>query len=342
MRRVEEDFAPYLERLRDLPFVMEAGVVVLNPVLAGGQRADAELRLRTPRTEHRFLAELKRTHLNRAIVDGVLARLERRHDWPWILFAPHIGRPIGQYLIEQNVNFVDEVGNCRLQIGQEYFALVQGKRRTREKRGRGIGLAGYRVLFALLARDDLLNVPVRTLADAADVSKNAAAHAIARLTEDGFVGRENGRRRFLDRDAVLDRWLAGYTATVRPRLLVGTFRTPYKDPQELERRVEDVLGTREQWVWGGGAAAIRLTKFYRGPETVLHVPRWRAGYPKQLKALKAHDGPLVVLRPLEQLALEGVVPRTAHPLMVYTELLATRDPRAREAAADIQHKHLAK
>lgn len=92
---------------------------------------------------------------------------------------------------------------------------------------------------------------------------------------------------------------------------------------------------------GGGAAAIRLTRFYRGAETVLHVPHWRADFPRQLKALKAHDGPLVVLRPLEQLALEGVVPRTAHPLMVYTELLATGDPRAREAAADIQRKYLA-
>ena len=201
-------------------------------------------------------------------------------------------------------------------------------------------MAGYRVLFALLARDDLLNVPIRTLAEAADVSKNAAAHAIARLTNDGIVGEENGRRRFLDRDAVLDRWLAGYATTVRPRLLVGTFRTPDKDPNELERRIEEVLGTDEQWVWGGGAAAMRLTKFYRGPETVVHVPRWRADFPKQLKALKAHDGPLVVLQPLEQLALEGVVPRTAHPLMVYTELLATGDPRAREAAAEIQRAYL--
>ena len=112
------------------------------------------------------------------------------------------------------------------------------------------------------------------------------------------------------------------------------------DPDELERRIEEVLGTQEPWVWGGGAAAIRLTQFYRGPETVLHVPRWRAEFPKQLKALKAHDGPLVVLRPLGQLALEGAAPRTAHPLMVYTELLTTGDPRAREAAAEIQRTYL--
>jgi hypothetical protein len=341
MRGAEENLIPYLDRLRDLPFVMEAEVVALNPATAPGQRADAELRLRTPLEKHCFLAEVKRTHLTRTIVDGVLARMEGRNDPPWILFAPHIGRPIGQYLNEQNVNFIDRLGNCRLQIGQEYFALVQGKRSKPETRGRGIGLAGYRVLFALLARNDLLNVPVRTLADAANVSKNAAAHAIARLTEDGVVGEENGRRRFLDRNAVLDQWLAGYAATVRPKLLVGTFQTPYKDPDELERRIEEVLGAQEQWVWGGGAAAIRLTRFYRGPETVLHVPHWRADFPRQLKALKAHDGPLVVLRPLEQLALEGVVPRTAHPLMVYTELLATGGPRAREAAADIQRKYLA-
>ncbi len=338
----EEVLERYLGHLRDLPFITEADVLAPDPATPPGQRANAELRLRTPRAEHRILVEIKRTHLNRAIVDGVLARMERRRDrLPWILFAPHVGRPIGRYLMEQNVNFVDEVGNCRLQIGREYFALVQGNRRKREARGRGMGLAGYRVLFALLAREDLLNVPVRALADAADVSKNAAAHAIVRLTEDGLVGKDNGRRRFLDRGGVLDRWLAGYTATVRPKLLVGTFRTPDKNPEALERRIEDVLGTGTNWVWGGGAAAIRMTRFYRGPETVLHIPRWPADLQKQVGAVRAQDGPLVVLRPLGRLALEGVAPQTAHPLMVYTELLATGDPRAREAAAEIQQRYLA-
>ena len=86
---------------------------------------------------------------------------------------------------------------------------------------------------------------------------------------------------------------------------------------------------------------MRLTQFYRGPDTVLHIATWRAEYAKQLRALKAQDGPLVVLRPPGEIALDGVLPRTAHPLMVYTELLATGDPRAREAAAEIQRNYLA-
>jgi hypothetical protein len=341
MRVTENDLIPYLDHLRDLPFVRDVEVEAQGPGAPAMPQVDAVLRLQTPLAQHEFVVELKKTHLNRAVVDGVLARMGQLNNRPWILFAPYVGRPIGQYLTEHNANYVDEAGNCRLQIGQEHIAIIQGKRRKPVKRGRGVGVAGYRVLFALLARQDLLNTPVRTLAAAAGVSKNAAAHAIARLIEDGIVGEELEQRRLLDRRALLDRWLAGYTSAVRPRLLVGTFRTPDEDPMELERRIEAVLGMHERWVWGGGAAAMRLTQFYRGPDTVLHVATWHPEYAKRLQALRAQDGPLVVLRTPGEIALEGALPRTAHPLLVYTELLATGKPRAREAAAEIQRSYLA-
>lgn len=340
MRKTETDLTLYLERLRDLPFVTDAELVARSGDQPDALHANPDLRLCTPDGTHDLEVEVKRTHLTRTIVDGVLARRSTPQRRPWVLFARYIGRPIGQHLIDHEVNFLDEAGNCRLQLGRQYFALVQGNRKRPVTRGRGIGIAGYRVLFALLAREDLLNAPVRTIAAEAEASKNAAAHALRHLTDDGLIGEQNGRRRFIDRPVVLDRWLAGYATAVRPKLMVGRFRTPDRTPQDLENRIEDTLDPDEPWVWGGGAAAMRLTQFYRGQETVLHTATWGPRVAKQLRALRATDGPLVVLRPLEDLALEGVVPRTAHPLMVYTELLAAGDPRAREAAAEIQQRYL--
>jgi hypothetical protein len=247
---------------------------------------------------------------------------------------------MGRHLAENGANYVDEAGNCRIQIGQEHFALIQGERKKTSKRGRGIGVAGHRVLFAILARPELINTPVRTLATAAGVSKNAAAHAIARLTADGIAAGELEHRRLIDRQALLDRWLAGYATIVRPRLLVGRFRTPETTPPELERRIEEVLGNEGNWAWGGGAAAMRLTGFHRGQDTVLHVTTWRPEYARRLRAQRSHDGPLIVLGIPGEIALEGAAPRTIHPLLVYTELITTGKPRAREAAAEIQHEYL--
>jgi hypothetical protein len=140
---------------------------------------------------------------------------------------------------------------------------------------------------------------------------------------------------------ILDRWLRGYETQVRPRLLIGRYKTQDRDPDALEQRVEkelrDVLG----WAWGGGAAAYRLTRYYRGPETIMHLqPDPGTGVVKRLRALRANDGPLILMRAPGPIAFEGSQPRTVNPLLVYAELLFADDKRAREAADMVQKKYL--
>jgi len=196
------------------------------------------------------------------------------------------------------------------------------------------------VLFALLADPSLARAPVRTLADRAGVGKSAAAEALLRLEAEGLFVRAGGRR-FLPRPETVDRWLAGYLEVLRPRWLIGRYRTADDSPAHLEAAVAEVLGERSgTWGWGGGAAAARLTGHYRGRETVVLVAAPPPDLPRQLRALPARDGQLVLMRGTPPLALAGVVPETAHPLLIYAELLATGDERAREAAREIRSRFL--
>jgi hypothetical protein len=165
---------------------------------------------------------------------------------------------------------------------------------------------------------------------------------IVRLTEEGLVGTGLNGRRLLQRQIVLDRWLAGYTTVVRPRLLIGRYRTDDSDPIALERKIENTLRRDMTWGWGGGAAAMRLTHHFRGTDTVLHLAAPISDLPRRLRALPARDGPLIVIRTPGPIALEGVEAGTVHPLLVYTELLATGQSRALEAAATIWDRYLAR
>jgi len=85
-----------------------------------------------------------------------------------VLFAPYIPRPMGRYLAEHDVNYLDLAGNCRLVLGRRYATHVEGRTRERpaEER-RGLRVPGYLVLFAILAEPKLLEATVRGLADAA-------------------------------------------------------------------------------------------------------------------------------------------------------------------------------
>lgn len=326
----------YLDRLRELPFVKRAKVREVRR----GEGADVILRITMPRGTHELLAEVKRTHLTYALVDGVLAQTRQAFRRPWILFAPYVGPDMGRYLSDLNVNYADLVGNCRVRIGDQYAAVIEGKKRAREPLAQSMRAPGYQVLFAVLAKPELLNDPVRTLAEAAGTGKTAAADALARLREEGLIGFGERRRHLLDPGTLLDRWVAGYATVVRPRLLVGRYRTSDVNPEALEERVEKAIGDTATWAWGGGAAAMRLTKLYRGEETVLHVDVPPGDLVKRLRALPAEDGPLTILRVPGRIALEGALPRTAHPLLVYTELLTARSARAREAAQEIQERYL--
>jgi hypothetical protein len=139
---------------------------------------------------------------------------------------------------------------------------------------------------------------------------------------------------------VLDRWLAGYTALVRPRLLIGRFHTNDPNPEALEVRIERELGDTVPWAWGGGAAAMQLTGYYRGADTVLHLADRLQDFGKRLKAIPAEGGPLIVLRVPGRVAFEGIKPRTVHPLLVYTELLVAGTERDREAAEEVANRYL--
>jgi hypothetical protein len=230
---MKEGWAANLEHLRQLPFIQEADIRKVGPpVQTGFGQPDAILRIKTPRGKHEFYVEVKKTHLTYTLVGGLMAQARRTDPMQWILLALYVPRKIGRYMGELGINWVDQAGNCRLQIGVDYIAVIEGRRPIyTPATGRGVGAAGYRVLFTVLAKPELLDVPVRALADAAAVGKTTAAETIARLQQEGLVGPGMERRRIIDPKALLDRWILGYETTVRHRMIIGRFRTP--DPQSI-------------------------------------------------------------------------------------------------------------
>jgi hypothetical protein len=85
---------------------------------------------------------------------------------------------------------------------------------------------------------------------------------------------------------------------------------------------------------------MRITKHYRGEETVLHVCDPANDLPRKLRALPAIDGPLIIQRTPNESAFDGVAPHTVHPLLVVAELMTGANPRAREAALEIRERYL--
>jgi len=357
----EDDYGPYLARLGELPFVDEVRVEKLEPRRANAARGavtwDALLDVRVAGRRHHFFAEYKRApRLNFAVVDALVGRLERRPGERWILLTPYVTPQIAAHLQARGVNYVDRAGNCRLIVDKGHIAVIEGRRLPPQPvEARATGPGRHKVLFALLARPDTIRMTVRDLAEKAGVGKTVAALTLQHLEREGLIAQAQTKTLLVKPKELLDRWLTGYLEILRPRLLIGHYRAAEKDPEQLEQRIERALdlpggmhqerpddwaGGKKTWAWGGATAAFRLTGHYRGEQTVLHMDDPPADFTRRLKLLPARTGELAVLAAPGPLAYEGEAPRTVHPLLVYAELLAGRDARARETAAEVRTRFL--
>lgn len=324
----------YLEKLRALPFVRAA-----KPRLRGKPPYDswhgALIDVSTPAGKpHVLYVDEKRSHLTRDLVDHLTTQTRQRPNL--ILFAPHVGREVGQTLARADVQFLDLAGNCFVRLGDNYIARVQGNPPVESGvRDRALRAPSYRVLFALLAKPDLLNASARELAAASGgVSPQTVLDVRERFVEAGALLRVGSKKLQWapqGRQALLEVW-AGARTTLYPQLLIGRYRPRQADLALFEPAVvERLRGLR--WAWGGAAAAHRLTGFYRGTETVLYVEDddIQPPYSRRLELLPDARGPVSLMRAPGPLAFEGAE-GTAHPLLVYTDLLHEGEPRAREAA----------
>jgi hypothetical protein len=331
-----DELEPYLERLRALPFVNEARRI-------GGRDEEYSIRIFTPHGKFDLTVELKRSHLSRDTVQAYLARRGKQVQ-TGLLAAPLVGASIAAELSLAGANFIDRDGNCFLDLDHRYLARVQLAARTlRAGSEAGLRAPAYQVLFALLAREDLMRATIRDLADVAGVSMTPARQLRGRLVEQGLaVEHEKGgfawnphRRR-----AAIELFVHGWSTTLRPRLFVGSFRTQDRDPEACERRVEEALGDDADWAFGGSAAALRIDQHYRGEKTIVHIAAPKPNLARSLRAIPDRAGPLVVLGSPGRLGLAGPSKHTAHPLLVYAELLSEGSERAREAAERIRSRWL--
>lgn len=332
------DVDEYLDRLRELPFVK---AVEVHRSGRPGLHHDVRITLRTPTGRHEMALEIGSSPATRSAAQSFVARALRDTARPWLVFSPHVSRPVGDILASNDIGFVDQAGNCHISIGRDYVAHIEGRRPPpHPRRGRGLGARSYQVLFALLARPELARAPIRSLARAAGVGKTAAADLVTRLREEGLLLRGKSGHHVVRPEVLMDRWVAGYADKLRPRLLLGRYRSADREPRVFESSVEATLGESRDWAWGGATAAYRLTRHYQSATTTLHAGGPATRMPRELRLLPSKNGPVVILGTPGPLALEGPAPHVAHPLLVYSELVLEGNDRALEAAAEIRSRFL--
>jgi hypothetical protein len=297
---------------------------VLNQQGGRDHRPDAVLGLRFGGRERRYRVEVKR-RLRPATL-GVVVHQLRAHGGNPLLVTDHVTPPLAEALRVQGIEFLDAAGNAFLNQ-PPLLVFVNGQRRIEEppalERGRAYQATGLQVLFALLARPELVERPYREIATAAGVAHGTVGWVMAELPGLGYVANVGGRRRLVNGERLLDRWTEAYARTLRPKLLLGRYRGDLGALQKATPWPGGVL-------IGGELAAARLTRHLRPGTATFYA---QAVDPKALLklVLKADTGGDVDFRrrfwnfPAEEVQLTP-------NLLVYADLLAIGDARCLETA----------
>lgn len=194
----------------------------------------------------------------------------------------------------------------------------------------------YQVVFTLLAEPELELARESAIAQRAGARLSDVEHVLARMAQRGHVRTRDGRRR-VARTAELARWwLMGYTDVVRPLNVLDRIRLELPGSRdELLASLAARLEADTDWCWSGEAAAWIRERSLRPHDLVVvvdgnHAPAVRPSAEPHGGAARSY--PVTFLRLFCPAARGDRGGRTAHPLLIWSELMQQEDPRVREIA----------
>ena len=207
--------------------------------------------------------------------------------------------------------------------------------------------SGIRLVYALLSDprldqdwgNDLLNVSVRELASAAEMSTGSVSELLSEMKERGFLITDDRFKRLVNRKALFDQWLPGYMET---RFKLKRLCFEAKTTGWWRNRNPETEG----FLWGGEPAAARLTDDFLRPEKLtLYTdrPLYDLVVDADLHQVPA-GGNVEFVEPLPRAkygqAAEPSLRGCVHPLLVYADLICSSDDRNTETATRIYDRYL--
>ncbi|MEU8901077.1 type IV toxin-antitoxin system AbiEi family antitoxin [Nocardia sp. NPDC048505] len=155
-----------------------------------------------------------------------LSRLDNSDSTRRLLVAsPHISSRTADALRGADIDYIDHAGNAHIAF-DTVFIDVRGRRGpvvARDPRPTHANLFSARrmqVLFALLAwPDDLADMPVRRIAEAAGTSVGIAQSTLEIMKESGYLITGSIRRR----EELLDLWAAAFRNALLPKIRLRSF-----------------------------------------------------------------------------------------------------------------------
>lgn len=298
--------------------------------------ADATIRLGDPARMVEYFAKIKQTLTNLTV--GTLTPHLERPPGKWLVVTRYVPAYLAKKMKALNMQFIDTVGNAFIN-DPPLFIFMHGNRATRTTLPHleevAWGVAGVKVVFALLCMKELEDATYREIAETVQVALGTVAHALRGLARQGYLLNLGLRgRKLVKRRELLERWITAYAEKLRNRNLIGRFTTNRENPWE------DVDVTNYRAFWGGEVAAHKLTHFMKPDTITIYARKPIENLLVDLRLRKDGAGKIELREQFWNFPALGPIKDVAPLVLVYADLLATADARNVETAKMIYDDYL--
>jgi hypothetical protein len=189
-----------------------------------------------------------------------------KHYDNFLLIARRLFPRIKETLRHSGIAYLETNGNIFLQKDGLYLFVDSQSpvKPEKTKSNRAFTKTGLKVVFHLLQNKDAINLTQRELAGKTNVGLGNIPQVIEGLKETGYLISLNPKTYLWEnRSALLERWVAEYATTLRPKL--------QKERYTFKGDWRGILLNSEKTVWGGEPAADLLTDHLRPERFIIYT-----------------------------------------------------------------------
>lgn len=315
-----ESAATFERHLRELGLELDTVQPLVN--LEEDAPLDAQLL-------HRRGVDAVTVFYSHRVTPGVVAHAVQMRN-P-LMLADRIGPAAADAMRNAQVNFLDVAGNIHLEL-QSLLIDIRGRRvpaaayrsQSSSRPTNLFSMKRSQVIMALLAWPYLRKASVRALADASGVSHGQAYETLGAMETSGFFDLES--RTLLQGGLLLDSWAAAYPSGLGASRRFETFRGELSHPLKAPEAIF-ISGARAMDGYLRGVD--QLTVYTNGdPGRLAYANRWTTSGVRNVQV-----GRTFWEVPSAENRFDIAI---APSPIVYADLLASGEPRQREAAQELR------
>lgn len=320
-------------------------IVQAPPVGAIDYRPDAAVTFVLDGQTRRYIVECKKYVDRKAQVDQIhqIDYRLRQRNLQLLLVTDYISKELAAHCRTVGLQFIDTHGNAYLRA-PGLFVFTTGEknehRRQTAKAPKGLtNQAALRVIFTLLSKPEFVSATFKEISALSGVALGTAYNVLEDLERRGYlIAGSKHSRKLLEPYRLVDEWVTNFPTTLRTKLNSRRFSSP--DPYWWKHT--DIADF--QAAWGSEVAATKMFKHLKPSSQTLYVDAADMRnainqLAKQFRLKPDADGPIEILERFWSPVIESE-PGIAPPLLVYSDLLALLDPRAKEAANIVKEKFI--